>query len=102
MSELDQRGLNNQRSDFLAARDAARFLGVKRETLYAYASRGLVRSEPGPSGRGHRYSRSDLERLKSRGDARAGHGPVAAGALRWGEPVLATAISGIFATGPVC
>jgi citrate synthase len=100
MHRVDQRGLKNQRSDFLSAADAARFLGVKRQTLYAYASRGLVRSEPGLSVRGRRYSRSDLERLKSRGDARAGHGPVAAGALRWGEPVLVTAISSIRTSGP--
>jgi citrate synthase len=100
MDRVDQRGLKNQRSDFLSAAEAARFLGVKRQTLYAYASRGLLRSEPGVRGRGRRYSRSDLERLKARGEARAGHGPVAAGALRWGEPVLATAISSIRASGP--
>jgi citrate synthase len=100
MDRVDQRGFKNQRSDFLSAAEAARFLGVKRQTLYAYASRGLLRSEPGARGRGHRYSRSDLERLKSRGEARAGHGPVAAAALRWGEPVLATAISSIRTSGP--
>lgn len=100
MDPVDQRRFDNQRSEYLPAKDAARYLGVKLATLYAYASRGLVRSEPGPKGRGRRYARSDLERLKSRGDARAGHGPVAAGALRWGEPVLATAISAIRATGP--
>src|SRR6185436_12773289 len=100
MDRVDQRGLKNQRSDFLSAAEAARFLGVKRETLYAYTSRGLLRSEPGARGRGRRYSRSDLERLKARGEARAGHGPVAAGALRWGEPVLATAISSIRVSGP--
>jgi citrate synthase len=101
MDVVDQRGFDNQRSDFVGAAEAARLLGVKRETLYAYASRGLVRSEPGPKGRGHRYSRADLERLRSRVDARAGHGPVAAGALRFGEPVLATAISCIGADGPM-
>jgi citrate synthase len=100
MDRVDQRGFDNQRSDFVAAAEAARLLGVKRQTLYAYASRGLVRSEPGPKGRGHRYSRADLERLRSRVAARAGHGPVAAGALRFGEPVLATAISYIDADGP--
>lgn len=100
MDRVDQRGFDNQRPDYLPASEAARFLGVKRATLYAYASRGLVRSEPGPKGRGRRYARSDLERLKSRGAARAGHGPVAAAALRWGEPVLATAISSIRETGP--
>ncbi|HEX4335511.1 MAG TPA: citrate synthase family protein [Polyangiaceae bacterium] len=100
MDRVDQRGFDNQQSEFVGAAEAARLLGVKRATLYAYASRGLVRSEPLPKGRGHRYARSDLERLRVRGDARAGHGAVAAGALRWGEPVLETAISEITAAGP--
>jgi citrate synthase len=100
MDQIDQRGFDNQRSETLSAREAAKRLGVKLETLYAYASRGLLRSVPAERGRGKRYPLSDVERLKARTDARAGHGPVAAGALRWGEPVLATAISSIQADGP--
>ena len=49
---------------------------------------------------GARYARDDLARLRARHDARAGHGPVAAGALRWGEPVLDSAITAIDADGP--
>ena len=97
---IDQRGFDNQRSEHVTAREAARLLGVKLQTLYAYASRGLVRSTAGPRGPARVYLRADLERLKARVDARAGHGPVAAGALRWGEPVLSTAISAIRETGP--
>lgn len=83
-------------ADHLSGREAAALLGVKRETLYAYASRGLLRSAPGPGGgRARLYLREDLERLRARSDARAGHGPVAAGALRWGEPVLSSAITKI-------
>ncbi|HEY8379970.1 MAG TPA: citrate/2-methylcitrate synthase, partial [Nannocystis sp.] len=59
----------------------------------------LVRSERG-EGRERRYSREDLERLKARRDARSGHGAVAAGALRWGEPVLESGLTAIEATGP--
>src|SRR5688572_16175978 len=101
MDRVDQRRFDNQRSETLTAREAARRLGVKLETLYAYASRGLLRSVPAERGRGRRYPVSDVERLKARTDARAGHGPVAAGALRWGEPVLATAISSIGSEGPL-
>ena len=90
----------NQRSAFLGGREAAAFLGVKRETLYAYASRGLVRSEPGENGRERRYHREDIERLKVRHDARSGHGAVAAGAMRWGEPVLESALTAITPEGP--
>lgn len=85
---------------FVTGREAAALLGVKRETLYAYASRGLLRSEPGEHGRERRYNREDLERLKARHDARSGHGPVAAGALRWGEPVLESALTAIDPAGP--
>lgn len=86
---------------FLSGAEAAALLGIKRATLYAYASRGLVRSEPGEgTGRARRYSREDVEKLKARHDARAGHGPVAAGALRWGEPVLESALTAIDAGGP--
>jgi citrate synthase len=87
--------------EFLDAKSAARFLGVKLDTLYSYASRGLLRSEPRLDGRGRQYAREDLERLKSRHDARSGHAPVAASALRFGEPVLETAISGIGPGGPI-
>lgn len=98
---MNQRGeIDNQGRDWLSAAEAVRVLGVKRETLYAYASRGLVRSSPGPGGRARLYQRDDLERLRARSQARAGHAPVAAGALRWGEPVLETRVGDIRADGP--
>jgi citrate synthase len=100
MGKSGQRGFNNQPGDFLSAREAARFLGVKLATLYAYASRGLVRSTPAGTGGQRRYAAQDLERLKARHDARRGHAPVAAGALRWGEPVLASALTAIREDGP--
>jgi len=83
----------------LSAADAARLLGVKPQTLYAYASRGLVRRVG--SGKRRRYLVDDLERLQARQRARAGHGPVAAAALSFGEPVLDSSITGIDRRGPV-
>lgn len=104
MRNVDQRGLSDQPTasddQLVTADEAIRLLGVKRQTLYAYASRGLVRSVPGERGRGRLYAKNDLERLRARHDARAGHGPVAAAALRWGEPVLETTISAIGPNGP--
>ena len=85
----------------LGARAAAKLLDVKLPTLYAYASRGLVTSVAAGRGKARLYPRSEIERLKARHDARAGHGPVAAGALRWGEPVLDTRITAIDSRGPV-
>ncbi|HEB91271.1 MAG TPA: helix-turn-helix domain-containing protein [Deltaproteobacteria bacterium] len=88
--------------EFLSAAEAARLLGVKLPTVYAYTSRGLIQSVPGGRGRARRYRRRDLERLCARRDARAGHGPVAAAALRQGEPVMDSAITLIsLERGPV-
>lgn len=88
------------KEDFVEAREAAELLGVKLQTLYAYTSRGLIESVAGATGRARRYSRADIERLKTRHDARAGHGAVAAGALRWGEPVLDSVLTAIDERGP--
>jgi citrate synthase len=85
----------DQTTDYLSAREASALLDVKLATLYAYTSRGLVRSIPGERGRARLYLRRDLERLRARRDARAGHGPVAAAALQFGEPVLDSSITEI-------
>ena len=57
---------------WLTAAEATARLGVKRETLYAYVSRGLVRSERVPGSRTSRFLRSDVERLAGREHARRG------------------------------
>jgi citrate synthase len=95
---VDQRRIDDQR--WVDARSAARHLGIAVRSLYAYVSRGQVRSVPGERGRPRLYALADLERLRVRRDARAGHGAVAAGALRWGEPVLDSAITAITPRGP--
>jgi citrate synthase len=83
----------------LSAAEAARLLGIKLQTLYAYASRGLLRRVG--AGKRRRYLLEDLQRLQARQRARAGHGPVAAAALAFGEPVLDSSITFIDARGPV-
>lgn len=45
---------------------ASRRLGVKPETLYAYVSRGLIRSEKVPGQRRSRFLRADVERHATR------------------------------------
>ncbi|RKH12116.1 helix-turn-helix domain-containing protein [Corallococcus sp. CA047B] len=79
--------------ELMSAKEAATLLRVKRATLYTYVSRGLVRCVPVQGTKENRYARADVERLKTRHDARAGHAAVAAGALRWGEPVIDSAVS---------
>src|SRR3954462_12632306 len=95
---VDQRRIDDQR--WVDARAAARHLGIAVRSLYAYVSRGQVRSVPGERGRPRLYALADLERLRVRRDARPAHGAVAAGALRGGEPVLDSAITSITARGP--
>ena len=48
----------------ISAREACRRLGVKPATLYAYVSRGLLRSAPAADSRARRYYAADVERLK--------------------------------------
>lgn len=79
---------------------AAKLLNVKVATLYSYVSRGLIRTLPSEHHRERRYVRSDVERVRARADARLGHAAVAAGALRWGEPVLDSAITELRPGGP--
>jgi len=47
--------------EYLTVEEAARLLGVKRATLYAYASRGLVRSYRQGMKRQRLYRRAELE-----------------------------------------
>src|SRR4051794_10576790 len=50
----------------LDSREAARRLGVKPATLYAYVSRGLLASHPSPDGRHSLFDLADVERLAKR------------------------------------
>lgn len=102
MTNIDQpRFTDRPEEDWLSSAAATELLGVKSATLYTYVSRGLVSRVPSPTGRGSRYSRADLVRLRDRKDARAGHGAVAGAALRWGQPVIDTEVGGIGAAGPI-
>src|SRR5262245_3321647 len=86
--------------DYVSSRDALHILQVKRQTLYSYVSRGLIRRRMMPGHRASYYNREDIHRLKSRSLARSGHGPAAASAMYWGEPVLETSITEITPAGP--
>lgn len=84
----------------LTTAEATALLGVKAATLYAYVSRGLIRSEPGPPGtRERRYHAGDVQALRRRQGARrdpeAAAGEAAQGALAWGLPVLDSALTRI-------
>ena len=77
---------------YLTAREAAGELGVSLPTLYAYVSRGLVRSEAG-GGRSRRYREEDVRRLRGRKERRRDPTRAAEDALHWGKPVLESALT---------
>ena len=84
----------NMRDSWVTAADAARILGVSRATLYAYVSRGYIRSQAAPgTSRARRYSREDVERTRRRSEERRDPRKVAARALDWGTPVLESSIT---------
>src|SRR5437879_13283334 len=51
---------------YLSAREASAELAISQATLYAYVSRGLIRSEPSEDSRSHRYRAEDVRTLKDR------------------------------------
>ena len=80
-------------STHLSAGAAAERLGVNRATLYAYVSRGLIRSEPAATGHSRRYRADDIEGLLKKKAARQDPSRVAAEALQWGAPVLESGLT---------
>src|ERR1700732_476382 len=78
---------------YLSATEAAAFLGVAKPTLYAYVSRGLVRSQPGADSRARTYNRLDLEQLRARKRIRNKPQAEVAAALHWGAPLLDSSLT---------
>ena len=80
--------------DWLTSEQAMERLGVRAQTLYAYASRGHIHTEPDPvDPRRRRYRSGDIQALsvrKARGRKAAS---VAESAISWGEPVLTSSIT---------
>lgn len=80
----------------MSAAEAARRLGVRAQSLYAYVSRGRIRVRPDPDDpRRHHYAAADIDawtRRKARGRSPAA---VARGVLDWGEPAIDSRITRI-------
>jgi citrate synthase len=57
-------------ADFLSAAEAARRLGVKPATLYAYVSRGVLSRGKAADGRASLFNAAEVERLARRGRPR--------------------------------
>jgi citrate synthase len=78
---------------YLTAGQAAEELGVSLATLYAYVSRGMIRSEATGRSRRRRYRAEDIRRLKERKERRRDPDGVVEGALHWGTPVMESGIT---------
>ncbi|VVE54446.1 Citrate synthase 2 [Pandoraea pneumonica] len=89
-----------QQNDLMTREEVLALLEIKPATLYAYVSRGLIRARPHEDGRKSLYLRRDVERLGTRKRGRAPTGSVAESTLRFGDPVLHTAITQITPHGP--
>ena len=86
--------MTKPKAAWLDADEAVETLGVSRATLYAYVSRGRIRSEAAPGAQRHRrYSRDDIERLVARSRERRNPEKAAEQALHWGLPILESAIT---------
>lgn len=79
---------------WITAAAAVHALGISRQTLYAYVSRGFLRSTPKPGAtRDRLYSRDDVERLRRRAEERRDPKSVATHALDRGTPLLESSIT---------
>ena len=84
---------------YLSAREASAELAISPATLYAYVSRGLIRSEPSSDSRSHRYRAEDVRGLKERRTP----SPEPRGLKSFDAdlPVMDSAISTITEDGPI-
>ncbi|MEE8107023.1 MAG: citrate synthase family protein [Planctomycetota bacterium] len=79
---------------YLTANEAAERLQVSRATLYAYVSRGQIRSEPIAGTRTRRYHSEDIDSLVGRKRARSHPEKAASDSLHFGGwPVLESSLT---------
>ena len=79
---------------YLTAQEAAGELGISLDTLYAYVSRGLIRSEASDGQKRSRwYPLEDVQRLKKHKGEYRHPDKVALGAMQAGTPVMESAIT---------
>ncbi len=78
--------------EYLTAEEAIARLGVTRQTLYAYVSRGRVRRRARPGSRRSEYALADIEALAAKRRVRNRPVEAAAQALDHGLPVLSTSL----------
>lgn len=78
---------------FLTAEQAAERLGIRRETLYAYVSRGQIQSTESADGRSKLYRLTDIEELEQRKEQRRRPAKALREALHFGNPLLESSLT---------
>ena len=96
-SPLPARQIND--IEYIDREGALSILGIKKESLYTYVSRGLIKTASQPGRKTSLYRKADVEKLRTRAGARAG-GPRVAQALRYGDPIVQTWVCDITPAGP--
>jgi citrate synthase len=96
IDKYHQYSIEGALTKYLTAEEATGLLKIRRQTLYAYVSRGLIRSND-QAGEPHRrlYRADDIDALLGR--KRRGRTPARAAqtALDWGLPILESALTSV-------
>src|SRR4051812_628690 len=103
LKELAIEGIDDPslRKGYASSVEAMKLLDVRQQTLYAYVSRGWIRSMPQPGRKDRLYLREDIHRMLARSRAKSGQGAIAAAAMKyWGDPIIPTSITEITPEGP--
>jgi citrate synthase len=93
---IDKINMSEKTEKFLTAAETIAALGISKQTLYTYVSRGRLRGRSDPANpRRHLYDARDVARIlevKARGRARK---KIAQSTIHFGEPILQTSLSNI-------
>jgi citrate synthase len=82
-----------KKSVYLSAEEAANTLQIQKDTLYAYVSRGRLRSVEVPNQKARGYLREDIEQLQQRKRLRQHPTQEVQQALHWGMPLVRSNVS---------
>ena len=97
LDQYNQYMNSTKTADWISAEAARERLQVRPQTLYAYVSRGRIQTMADPQDpRRSLYRAADIAALAQRKSRSRKVSDVAAGAIAWGEPVLASAITTVF------
>ncbi len=82
-----------KKSLYFSAEEAATALEIRKDTLYAYVSRGRLRSVEVPHQKARGYLREDVEQLQQRKRLRQHPAQEIQQALHWGIPLVRSNVS---------